>query len=289
MISYYRLLGVDPLAPVDEIKKAFRREIARYHPDKVQHLGKEFQDLATVRAAELTQAYQVLSDEKRRTAYDQELHGAMTTPPTDGEQQRTSPTAVGSNAAPPKAGAAVRSGAATVDPDSARAGEQARESYRGDRPGYDEFVGRAALRRFEEAVEAEFDTFRKVSMDGFDAAYVSRTKRGVFRKAVSPARVLAKFVSHVDARAVQEVWSLACKANGEGDAATTVCVFLMGAGRASAHELANAIALERRRQTRGVKAAIVVVPTDVRNWEALIPTDAPPAVKAIIERLRRTR
>ena len=33
-------------APADEIKKAFRREIARYHPDKVQHLGQEFQEMA---------------------------------------------------------------------------------------------------------------------------------------------------------------------------------------------------------------------------------------------------
>ena len=36
----------DADAPADEIKKAFRREIARYHPDKVQHLGQEFQEMA---------------------------------------------------------------------------------------------------------------------------------------------------------------------------------------------------------------------------------------------------
>ena len=33
-------------ASADEIKRAFRQQIARYHPDKVQHLGKEFQALA---------------------------------------------------------------------------------------------------------------------------------------------------------------------------------------------------------------------------------------------------
>ncbi len=33
--THYELLGVDPTADADAIKKAFRREIARYHPDKV--------------------------------------------------------------------------------------------------------------------------------------------------------------------------------------------------------------------------------------------------------------
>jgi DnaJ-class molecular chaperone len=55
--TYYDLLQVGPAAPADEIKRAFRREIAKYHPDKVQHLGTEFQEIAATKAAELTQAY----------------------------------------------------------------------------------------------------------------------------------------------------------------------------------------------------------------------------------------
>src|SRR5688572_22690180 len=47
--NYYELLELAPSAPVDEIKRAFRREIAKYHPDKVQHLGKEFQEIAAIR------------------------------------------------------------------------------------------------------------------------------------------------------------------------------------------------------------------------------------------------
>lgn len=46
MKTYYELLDVAPQASSDEIKRAFRREIARYHPDKVQHLGPEFQEIA---------------------------------------------------------------------------------------------------------------------------------------------------------------------------------------------------------------------------------------------------
>ena len=38
--NHYDVLEVAPRAPADEIKRAFRAQIARYHPDKVQHLGK---------------------------------------------------------------------------------------------------------------------------------------------------------------------------------------------------------------------------------------------------------
>jgi DnaJ-class molecular chaperone len=67
---FYALLDVAPDAPTDEIKRAFRREIAKYHPDKVQHLGKEFQDIAASKAAELTRAYKTLTDPASREEYD---------------------------------------------------------------------------------------------------------------------------------------------------------------------------------------------------------------------------
>ena len=68
--THYDLLGIDSAASVDEIRRAFRREIAKYHPDKVQHLGHEFQDIAAIRSAELTQAYKTLTDAGLRADYD---------------------------------------------------------------------------------------------------------------------------------------------------------------------------------------------------------------------------
>ncbi len=53
LTNYYDLLGVPPTASQEEVKRAFRQQIARYHPDKVQHLGKEFQAMAANRAADL--------------------------------------------------------------------------------------------------------------------------------------------------------------------------------------------------------------------------------------------
>jgi hypothetical protein len=52
---------------------------------------------------------------------------------------------------------------------------------------------------------------------------------------------------------------------------------------APARDLAAAVA-EQRRKTR--KSAPVLVPVDVRDWEALFPPEAPAAVRAILQRLR---
>ena len=62
--DYYELLEVAPTATAAEIKKAFREQIAKYHPDKVQHLGKEFQAMAAERVAsvaKLRQAHEQLA------------------------------------------------------------------------------------------------------------------------------------------------------------------------------------------------------------------------------------
>lgn len=71
--SYYDLLGIATAASADDIGKAFRREMAKYHPDKVQHLAEEFRRLAAERAAELTQAYRTLSEPELRARYDANL------------------------------------------------------------------------------------------------------------------------------------------------------------------------------------------------------------------------
>ena len=92
------MLDVAPTAPAEEIKRAFRREIAKYHPDKVQHLGREFQEIAAIKAAELTQAYKTLSDESLRADYDAQLKagetgsGASPPPPTAATGARARPS-----------------------------------------------------------------------------------------------------------------------------------------------------------------------------------------------------
>ena len=56
------VLGVTPGADQEEIKKAYRELVNKYHPDKVAHLGDEFQKLAEIRFKEIQQAYQELKE-----------------------------------------------------------------------------------------------------------------------------------------------------------------------------------------------------------------------------------
>ncbi|MBW1999566.1 MAG: DnaJ domain-containing protein, partial [Deltaproteobacteria bacterium] len=57
----YEVLGIERSASKEEIKSAYRNLVNKYHPDKVAHLGKEFQSLAEEKFKEIQRAYQELS------------------------------------------------------------------------------------------------------------------------------------------------------------------------------------------------------------------------------------
>ncbi len=64
--DYYDVLEVDRQASPEELKKAYKRLAMKYHPDQnPDDAG------ATEKFKELTQAYQVLADPRKRTHYDQ--------------------------------------------------------------------------------------------------------------------------------------------------------------------------------------------------------------------------
>jgi len=71
--DYYRLLGLPRGAPLSEIKSAYRRMAAQYHPDKVAGLGPEVQEVAQAKMLELNEAMALLSDDARRAEYDEVL------------------------------------------------------------------------------------------------------------------------------------------------------------------------------------------------------------------------
>jgi DnaJ like chaperone protein len=53
----YHVLGLEPTATEEEIKKAYRQMAVRYHPDKVSHMGEEYQKGAKEKFQQLQDAY----------------------------------------------------------------------------------------------------------------------------------------------------------------------------------------------------------------------------------------
>ena len=62
--DYYKTLGVPRNASADDIKKAYRQLARKFHPDKNKEKGAE------AKFKEINEANEVLSDEKKRKAYD---------------------------------------------------------------------------------------------------------------------------------------------------------------------------------------------------------------------------
>ena len=56
----YKILCLERGASKEEIRAAYKRLAAQYHPDKVQHLGKEFQELAHKKFVAIQRAYDTL-------------------------------------------------------------------------------------------------------------------------------------------------------------------------------------------------------------------------------------
>jgi DnaJ like chaperone protein len=60
----YKILEIERLATDEEVKKAYRRMAMKYHPDKVIHLGEDFQHAAKEKFQRVNQAYENIKKER---------------------------------------------------------------------------------------------------------------------------------------------------------------------------------------------------------------------------------
>ena len=271
--NYYELLEIPPTSTADEVKRAFRLQIARYHPDKVQHLGREFQEMAADRAAELTEAYRILSDEGRRREYDGAVAAA------GGQVPRAAPAPPQQGSAPEPA--AGQSGPPPPPPSGAGAEAGKGQQFNDERASRDEFVRKATMSRLRQALEAVGgDGYAESKVRGFDIACVPKSK--LFARNKNP-RLLGRFISRLDREAVADAWKEAAKWGAAEK--EDVCVLLMGTSLSPAGELAVEIALQRRKQPR-TGSKLTLIPVDARVWDAHMPFDAPAIAKTLLTRLK---
>lgn len=60
----YKILEIEKTATDEEVKKAYRKMAVKYHPDKVTHLGEEFQKSAKEKFQKVQEAYEAIKKQR---------------------------------------------------------------------------------------------------------------------------------------------------------------------------------------------------------------------------------
>jgi curved DNA-binding protein CbpA len=214
----------------------------------VQHLGAEFQRIASERAAELTTAYKTLSNAALRAEYDALL--ASTAPQNDQPTGATEPE-------PPPP---------VID------------RFRQERADRDDILRRVVLARVRECF-ADPD-YELQAYGGFDLAFVPRVRGPVFRRTGKPS-LLVRVADKVDGSLVLQAWTDALRAR-----VAEKPVVLLLLAREVDRKSVTVVIDDRRRKHPKVAESIFPVTIDMADWSAEIPPHSPDSVRATIERLR---
>ena len=277
MKTHYELLGVPPAADAEAIKKAFRKEIAKYHPDKVIHLGQEFQEMASVRAAELTVAYKTLTDAALRAQYDATLGGGAAPPAGSpaGDQVPSQPSPH-DHAEPYVQPPVAEDARPFKEPDKAA------HRFESERAGRDQILRRALAGRVHQIAEEMYGELQSPKVRGFDLALVPTAKPRFLGS--PPPRVLVKVLDQVDAAAVTEAFANASRARVHV-AKSPVIVLLFAKQIAPQGELLRVI--ERQRKAADGPDEIAIIALDTDRWAARMPPNVSATVRKFVDRLKQ--
>jgi hypothetical protein len=273
--THYELLGVAPSADAETIKKAFRKEIAKYHPDKVIHLGHEFQEMASVRAAELTVAYKTLTDEAMRAQYDASLGVTGASPAPAAEDAPPSQAPYDHTAAyvrPPQVHDAWHSTEPVGSPNR----------FDSERAGRDQILLRALEARVHKIAEDMYGALQTPKVRGFDFALVPTAMPRFLGS--PPPRVLIRVLDQVDAAAVTEAFANAARARVHV-AKSPVIVLLFAKQIAPQGELLRVI--ERQRKAADGPDEIAIIALDTDRWSARMAPGVSAVVRKFVDRLKQ--
>ena len=82
MNNHFRTLGVKSNATEDDIKKAYRRLCQTMHPDKLLNASDDEKEQAANRLQRVQEAYDVLSDPKKKAAFLKDLQNVIVSDPS---------------------------------------------------------------------------------------------------------------------------------------------------------------------------------------------------------------
>ena len=256
MKTYYEVLSVPSDADADAIKKAFRREIARYHPDKVIHLGAEFQEMAATRAAELTVAYKTLTDAALRADYDANLAAGLPHPPqTARPDSQPQPHDADAFDPPPEHTTPLAGGSGL--------------RFAAERANRDIILRRAITGRVLGIVESLYGELETPPVRGFDLAIVPAAKPRFL--GAMPPRVLIRVIESVDAAAITEAHLAASRARVHSGKSPVV-VLLFARTIAPQQEISRANDTNaRQRKAPDGPDEIAVIAIDTADWSCRLP------------------
>jgi DnaJ like chaperone protein len=60
----YKILEISPNATDEEVKKAYRTMAKKFHPDRLSHLGEEYQKAAKEKFQEIANAYEKIKNQR---------------------------------------------------------------------------------------------------------------------------------------------------------------------------------------------------------------------------------
>jgi curved DNA-binding protein CbpA len=248
--------------------------ITQYHPDKVTHLGLEFQELASIRAAELTTAYKVLTNSDARAEYD------------DGLAARGG-TAVAAPAPPPTSPDHSISPESAPPPSNRGSGSR----FAAVRAGKNDIVRRATLQRVHRALQQALGDCEFPALSGFDLACIPRGKAatsrlsGLLKKQVVPI-VLVRIVAVVDGAAAMEAFGNVVRSRIDTKD-KPIALLLIGNQLGPASELARAVE-DARKKSPATQDRIFPVPIDARDWSAKLPHNTPDTIRTLVGHLKES-